>query len=68
MNLDQHLSKLIQKYQEVFGALPPPLSCKRLVKIDLKLQLEFEGSVVRRLPYAAPEDQPTRSIARSKKA
>ena len=27
MNLDLRLSKLIQKYQEVFGALPPPLSC-----------------------------------------
>ena len=31
MNLDPRLSKLIQKYHEVFGALPPPLSCKTLV-------------------------------------
>ena len=28
MNLDPRRSKLIQKYQEVFRALPPPLSCK----------------------------------------
>ena len=57
MNLDPHLSKLIQKYQEVFGALPPPLSCKKLVQMDLKLQPEFEGCVVRRHPYPAPQDQ-----------
>ena len=29
MNFDPCLSKLIQKYQEVFGALPPPPSCKK---------------------------------------
>ena len=37
MNLDPRLSKLIQKYQEVFGALPPTLSCKNLVQMDLQL-------------------------------
>ena len=57
MNLDPRLSKLIQKYQEFFGALPPPLSCKKLVQMHLKLQPEFEGSVVRRRPYPAPQDQ-----------
>ena len=57
MNLDPRLSKLIQKYQEVFGALPPPLSCKKLVQMALKLKPEFEGSVVRRHPYPAPQDQ-----------
>ena len=57
MNLDPRLSKLIQKYHEVFGALPPPLSCKTLVQMDLKLKPEFEGSVVRRRPYPAPQDQ-----------
>ena len=57
MNLDPRLSKLIGKYQEVFGALPPPLSCKKLVLMDLKLKPEFEGSVVRRRPYPAPQDQ-----------
>ena len=57
MNFDPCLSKLVQKYQEVFGALPPPLSCKKLVLMDLKLKLEFEGSVVRRRPYPAPQDQ-----------
>ena len=57
MNLDPRLTKLIDKYQEVFGALPPPLSCKKLVQMDLKLKPEFEGSVVRRRPYPAPQDQ-----------
>ena len=57
MDLDLCLSKLIQKYQEVFGALPPPLSCKKLVQMDLKLKREFEGSVVSQRPYPAPQDQ-----------
>ena len=57
MNLDPRLSDLIQKYQEVFGALPPPLSCKKLVQMDLKRKPKFEGSVVRRPSYLAPQDQ-----------
>ena len=57
MNLDPCLSKLIQRYQEVFGALLPPLSCKKLVQMDLKLKPEFERSLVRRRPYPAPQDQ-----------
>ena len=57
MNLDPRLTKLIHKYQEVFGALPPPLSCKKLVQMDLKLKPEFEGSVVRRRPYPAPQNK-----------
>ena len=57
MNLDHRLSKLIQKYQAFFGALPPPLSCKKLVQMDLKLKPEIEGSVVRRRPYPAPQGQ-----------
>ena len=56
MNLHPRLSKLIQKYQEVFGVLPPPLSCRKLVQMDLKLKPEFEGSVVRRRQYPAPQD------------
>ena len=57
MNLDAHLSKLIEKCHEVFGAVPPPTSCKELVQMDLKLKPEFEGSVVRRRPYPAPQGQ-----------
>ena len=57
MNLDPRLSNLIQKYQEAFGALPSPLSCKKLVQMDLKPEPEFEGSVVRRSPYPAPQDK-----------
>ena len=56
MNLYPLLSKPIHKYQEVFGALPPPLSCKKLDQMDLKLKPEFEGSVVRRRPYPTPQD------------
>ena len=47
----------IQKYQQVFGALPQPLSYKTLVQMDLNLQTELEGSVVTRRPYPAPQDQ-----------
>ena len=57
MNLDPRLTNLIHKNHEVFGALPPPLSCRKLVQMDLKLKPEFEGSVVRRRPYPAPQDQ-----------
>ena len=35
MNVDPRLCKLIQKYHEVFGALPQTLSCKSLVQTDL---------------------------------
>ena len=57
MNLDPRPTKLIHKYQEDFEALPRPLSCKKLVQMDLKLKSEFEGSVVRRRPYPAPQNQ-----------
>ena len=57
MNLDPPLTKLIHKYQQLFGALPPSLSCKKLVQMDLKLKPEFEGSVVRRRPNPPPQDQ-----------
>ena len=56
MNLDSRLSKLMQKYHEVFPAWPPPLSPKLLVQMDLKLKPEVEGSVVRRRPYPAQQD------------
>ena len=57
LNLDPRLSKFLQQIPKVFGALPPPLSCKKLVQTDLKLKHEFEASVVRRRPYAAPQNQ-----------
>ena len=41
----------------MFGALPPPLSCKKLVQMDLKLKPEFEKRRVRRHPYPAPQEQ-----------
>ena len=37
--------------------MPPPLSCKKLVQMDLKLKLEFEKLQVRRRPYPAPPEQ-----------
>ena len=37
--------------------MPPPLSCKKLVQMDLKRKPEFEGSVVRWRPYPAAQDQ-----------
>ena len=41
----------------MFGALPPPLSCKKLVQMDLKLKPKFERTRVRRHSYPAPEEQ-----------
>ena len=41
----------------MFGALLPPLSCKNLVQMDLKLKPEFEKTRVRRRPYPAPQEQ-----------
>ena len=57
LNLDPRLKKLLLTHEEVFGALPPPLSCKMLVQMDLKLKPEFEKTRVRRRPYPAPQEQ-----------
>ena len=57
LNLDPRLKKLLLTYEEVFGTLPPPLSCKKLVRMDLKLKPEFEKTRVRRRPYPAPQEQ-----------
>ena len=51
--LDPRLKKLLLTYEEVFGDLPPPLSCKKLVQMDLKLKPEFEKTPGRRRPYPA---------------
>ena len=56
LNLDPRLKKLLLTYEELFGALPPPLSCKKLVQMDLKLKPEFEKTRVRRRPYPAPQE------------
>ena len=57
LNLDPRLKKLLLTCEEVFGALPPPLFCKKQVQMDLKLKPEFERTRVRRRPYPAPLDQ-----------
>ena len=38
------------------GALLPPLSCKKLVQMDLKLKPELKETRVRRCPYPAPQE------------
>ena len=45
--LDLRLQKLIRTYLEVFGELPPPASCDKLVQMDLKLKPEFVGHKIR---------------------
>ena len=57
LNLDPRLKKLLITYEEVFGALPPPLSCKEMGQMDLKLKAEFEETRVGRRPYPAPQEQ-----------
>ena len=51
------VQKLIRTYLEVFGELPPPASCDKLVQMDLKLKPEFVGHKIRRRPYPAPKEQ-----------
>ena len=55
--LDPRLQTLIRTHPEVFGELPPPASCDKLVQMDLKLKPEFVGHKIRRRPYPAPEEQ-----------
>ena len=55
--LDPRVQKLIRTYLEVFGELPPPASCDKLVQMDLKLKPEFVGHKIRRRPYPAPNEQ-----------
>ena len=55
--LDPRVQKLITTYLEVFGELPPPASCDKLVQMDLKLKHEFVGHKIRRRPYPAPKEQ-----------
>ena len=55
--LDPRVQKLIRTYLEVFGELPPPASCDKLVQMDLKLKPKFIGHEIRRRPYPAPKEQ-----------
>ena len=55
--LNPRVQKLIRTYVKVFGELPPPASCDKLVQMDLKLQPEFVGHKVRKRPYPAPKEQ-----------
>ena len=57
LNLHRRLKKLLLTYEEVFGALPPALSCKKLVQMDLKLKPEFDKTRVRRRAYPARQEQ-----------
>ena len=57
LNLDPRHKKLLLTYEELFGALTPPLSCKKIVQMDLKLKPEFEKTRVRRRPYPDPQEQ-----------
>ena len=55
--LDRRVQKLIRIYLEIFGELPPPASCDKLVQMDLKLKLGFVGHKRCRRPYPAPKEQ-----------
>ena len=57
LTLTPRLKKLLLTYEEMCGALPPPLSCKKLVQMDLKLKPEFQRTRMRRRPYPTPQDQ-----------
>ena len=55
--LDPRVQKLIRTYLEVFGELPPPASCDKLIQMDLKLKPEFPGHKIRKRPFPAPKEQ-----------
>ena len=55
--LDPRVQRLMRTYLEVFGELPPPASCDKLVQMDLKLKPEFVGHKIRRRPHPAPKEQ-----------
>ena len=55
--LDPRVQTLKRTYLEVFGELPPPASCDKLVQMDLKLKPEFVGPKIRRRSSAAPKEQ-----------
>ena len=55
--LDPTVQKLIRTCLEVFGEVPPPASCDKLVQMDLKLKPEFVGHKIRKRPYPAPKEQ-----------
>ena len=54
---DPRVQKLIRTYLEVFGELPPPASCEKLVQMDVKLKPDFVGYKIRKRSYPAPKEQ-----------
>ena len=55
--LDPRVHRLFRTYLEVFGELPPPASCDKMVQMDLKLKPEFVGHKIRKRPYPAAKEQ-----------
>ena len=53
--LDPRVQKLSSTFLEVFGELPPPAYCDKLVQMELKLKPEFVIHKIRRRPYPAPK-------------
>ena len=41
------LFDLLSKYQDIFGALPPPSQSCPLVQMDIELKPEFQGKTIR---------------------
>ena len=54
--LDPRVEELIRTYLEVFGELPTPASCDKLVQMDLQLKPELVGPRIHRRPYPAPKE------------
>ena len=58
--LDPRVQTLIRTHLEMFGELPPPASCGKLVQMDLKLKPEFVGHKLRRRdPIQLLKSRPT---------
>ena len=55
--LDLKVEKLIRTYLEVFGELPPPTSCDKLLQMDPKLKPELVGHKIHHRPYQRSKEQ-----------
>ena len=56
MNMDERVKKIILAHSEVFGPLPSPGSCKKLVTMDLELRDACLKDRVRSRPYPASKE------------
>ena len=48
---DERVWNMLHKYQDMFGPVPSPGTCKNLVQLDLELKEEHAKDRIRSKPY-----------------